>query len=84
MQRAVAEAVERTGLPEKAARAVDLVADLETAFGVIEIESHQFEAQPCPTCKVVSKLIDRPFGCFRLSRIAAATRSPTDGHAAEG
>ena len=36
-----------------------------TAFELIERDPHQWSSRPCPTCKAVSSLIQRPFGCSR-------------------
>lgn len=43
-----------------------------TAKTLFEADPHQFSSRPCQTCKVISALLERPFGCK-----AKATASPT-------
>ncbi len=40
-----------------------LIADI--ALDVIEEDPHSWSSRPCPTCKTVSSLIGRPFGCIK-------------------
>lgn len=35
---------------------------------LIEADSHQFSTRPCQTCRAVSSLLARPFGCSARSR----------------
>lgn len=36
---------------------------LAAVLTVLEEDPHQFSTRPCQTCKVVSSLAGRPFGC---------------------
>ncbi len=36
----------------------------ETALQMIEKDPHQYSSRPCETCRVISSLIGRPFGCM--------------------
>jgi hypothetical protein len=34
------------------------------ALQAIQDDPHQWSARPCPTCRAVSSLVGRPFGCY--------------------
>lgn len=40
----------------------------ESVASVIEKDPHQWSSRPCQTCRVVSGLLGRPFGCERKAR----------------
>ena len=46
---------------KKLSKAVRLV--FGTALKIIEQDPHQFSARSCASCRTVSELIGRPFGC---------------------
>lgn len=33
---------------------------------LIQGDPHQWSNRPCPTCQPISKMIGRPFGCYRF------------------
>ena len=41
---------------------VDIIMD--AVVETIGIDGHQWSDRPCQTCKAVSGLINRPFGCY--------------------
>lgn len=34
-----------------------------TAFDLIQDDPHHWSSRPCPTCKAVTVIIGKPFGC---------------------
>lgn len=38
---------------------------MEAVLELLEADPHQFSTRPCSTCRAVSTIIDRPFGCVR-------------------
>ncbi len=43
-----------------------VVVVMESALLLIENDPHQWSPRPCSTCRAVTTLIGRPFGCIRL------------------
>ena len=41
---------------------VDIIMD--TVVKTIGMDGHQWSKRPCQTCRAVSSLIGRPFGCY--------------------
>jgi hypothetical protein len=37
----------------------------ESVASVIEKDPHQWSSRPCQTCRIISGLLCRPFGCER-------------------
>lgn len=50
---------------EREVRIVQVAARLlvNAALALIERDPHQWSARPCPTCRAVSDIVGRPFGC---------------------
>jgi len=49
------------------ARVAALEALLPSAvLDLIQGDPHQWSNRPCPTCQPISKMIGRPFGCYRF------------------
>ena len=40
---------------------------MKTILNLIESDPHQWSSRPCTTCRTVSNLIGRPFGCMNKS-----------------
>ena len=38
------------------------------AFDLIQADPHQWSQRGCQTCKVISELINRPFGCILYAK----------------
>jgi hypothetical protein len=38
---------------------------IEAVIRLVEQDPHQFSTRPCSTCRAVSSIIDKPFGCVR-------------------
>ena len=38
---------------------------MESVIKLIEADPHQFSTRPCSTCKAVSTIRGKPFGCIR-------------------
>lgn len=36
---------------------------VDAALRLIEVDPHQWSPRPCPTCRAVSSIVGRPFGC---------------------
>lgn len=45
----------------------------DAAFRAIEADPHQWSTRPCGTCRLVTALLQRPFGCDAL-RAGKCTR----------
>lgn len=43
--------------------AVQEAARLRAAFATLETDGHMFSSRPCETCRNVSNVTGRPFGC---------------------
>lgn len=43
----------------------------ETIARLVEADPHQFSTRPCPTCRPVSRLLGRAFGCDARAEGAA-------------
>ena len=41
---------------------------LETALRLLESDPHSFSTRPCQTCRAVSALAGRPFGCNEYAK----------------
>lgn len=37
----------------------------EVIARLVEGDPHQWSTRPCATCKAISSLLDRPFGCYK-------------------
>ncbi len=35
---------------------------------LIQGDPHQWSNRPCPTCRPITKMIGRPFGCYRFQK----------------
>jgi hypothetical protein len=47
-----------------------------TAFELIYADPHQWSTRPCQTCRAVTAILGKPFGCERY-RIARESTPPT-------
>ena len=36
---------------------------LDEALRALEADPHNWSSRPCPTCRAVSRALNRPFGC---------------------
>ena len=45
---------------------------LQEALRELEIDNHDWQKRPCPTCRNISKVLGRDFGCVSKCRKAAA------------
>lgn len=43
-----------------------VVTAADAAFDLIETDPHSWSPRPCPTCRTVSTLIGRDFGCVKV------------------
>lgn len=34
---------------------------------LLQDDPHQWSTRPCPTCRSISKLVGRPFGCYKYA-----------------
>jgi hypothetical protein len=41
---------------------------LKIALDLIQSDPHQWSNRPCQTCKAVSAIVGRPFGCYEFQR----------------
>ncbi len=39
----------------------------DAALDLIEKDPHQYSKRPCDTCRTISNLIGRPFGCEKIN-----------------
>lgn len=37
---------------------------IDTVLNLIQSDPHQWTIRPCPTCRAISNMIDKPFGCI--------------------
>lgn len=52
---------------------VDVVLDL------LQADPHQWSKRPCPTCRSISTIVNRPFGCYvPQKKTPPSTRPPDD------
>ena len=45
---------------------------IDAILDVIQSDPHQWSSRPCGTCRTISGLIDKPFGCYEYQRARAA------------
>lgn len=45
---------------------------LAAVLRLLQEDPHMWSARPCKTCKAVSAIADRPFGCYEYQRRVAA------------
>lgn len=38
---------------------------IEPIINLIDNDPHMWSTRPCPTCKAISSMIGRPFGCIK-------------------
>ncbi len=43
--------------------------EVEAILNLIQADPHQWSDRPCPTCRAISTLAGRPFGCSALARM---------------
>lgn len=46
---------------------------MDATLDLIQGDPHQWSTRPCPTCRTVSKMMGKNFGCYRY----AEARKPT-------
>ena len=49
--------------------AVQLIID--AAMRLIQADAHYWSDRPCSTCRAVSAIVGKPFGCYEYQRIRA-------------
>ena len=54
------------GLPAGMPAWASLSVDLREAINRLDRGGHVYDKEPCDTCRVMSKALDRTFGCCRL------------------
>jgi len=64
--RAVDKWLKDNGVLDRLAAAKVFFDNTDAAFNLIESDPHTFGDRPCATCKAVSVLLKRPFGCMKL------------------
>lgn len=37
---------------------------MSTALDLLQADPHSWSTRPCPTCRPISAIIGRPFGCY--------------------
>lgn len=50
---------------------------IASALNILQSDPHQWSMRPCPTCRAVSAIVGRPFGCD-LYRIQCDGKAKTD------
>jgi len=41
---------------------------MEAALSIIQADPHVWSSRPCSTCRVISEMVGRPFGCILYAR----------------
>lgn len=41
---------------------------IDTVINVIYADPHQWSKRPCETCKVITGILGKPFGCYRYQQ----------------
>lgn len=49
---------------------------METVLDLIQKDSHQWSTRPCSTCRAITNIVGRPFGCYKY----AEDRAKEDKH----
>jgi hypothetical protein len=60
---------------------------LDAALRLLQDDPHQWSDRPCPTCRPISSIIGKPFGCYEYQRrraqnakeLGASPNKPSDG-----
>lgn len=52
---------------------------MDAALDLLQDDPHRWSERPCPTCRAVSAIVARPFGCnlYRLQREGKAKQYST-------
>ncbi len=37
---------------------------MDTVLSLLQDDPHQWSSRPCPTCRAISAIISKPFGCY--------------------
>jgi len=45
---------------------------LDPILRLLEADPHQFSERPCPTCRTISALAGKAFGCSQMALVGAA------------
>lgn len=55
---------------EEAERIVKAAAKvvLDAILGLLQDDPHQWSTRPCPTCRQISGIVGRPFGCYLYAK----------------
>lgn len=52
---------------------------LDASLRLIEDDPHDWSERPCPTCRPISAMVGRPFGCYSYAlRKQAERQKPPD------
>ena len=38
---------------------------MDTVLDLLQKDAHSWSTRPCGTCKAISSIIDKPFGCYQ-------------------
>ncbi len=68
VRREVDRQLKAMDLPMKLAKIDLFMQSTDAAFRLIEEDPHQWSSRPCQTCRAISNLIGRPFGCSARSK----------------
>jgi len=41
---------------------------IDAVLDLLQADPHQWSMRPCPTCKTITGLIGKPFGCYEFQR----------------
>lgn len=63
LKKVIDDHLTKTGIFDKFNLLAKFVESTDAAFKLIQEDPHQWSTRPCQTCKTVSSLIGRPFGC---------------------
>ena len=47
-----------------------------TVLRLIQNDSHSWSNRPCETCRTISNIIDKPFGCYEYQRTKIKANYP--------
>lgn len=47
---------------------------IEPILDLIQNDPHQWSTRPCSTCRTISTIIDKPFGCILVAKRSKSER----------
>jgi len=48
---------------------------MDAVLRLMQDDPHQWSSRPCPTCRSVSSLVGKPFGCYEYQRNCGEVRA---------